>query len=94
MLFAIICIDKPGHEAVRLETRPDHVAYLRQEGEQVVLAGPFLSNDGSAMLGSLIVYDAETLDEARDFAAGDPYAGAGLFDSVTIRPWRKTIDNR
>ena len=94
MLFAIICIDKLGHEAVRLESRPDHVAFLKEEGEQVVLAGPFLSDDGATMIGSLLIYDAETLEEAKEFAAGDPYAKAGLFESVTIRPWRKVFDNR
>ena len=28
---------------------------------------------------------------ATDFSAGDPYYLAGLFQSVTIRPWRKTL---
>ena len=29
MLFALICKDKPGHLQVRLDTRPDHVAFLK-----------------------------------------------------------------
>ena len=36
------------------------------------------------MCGSLIILDVADLDEARDWAAGDPYARAGLFASVEI----------
>ncbi|TJV22323.1 MAG: hypothetical protein E5Y18_18990, partial [Mesorhizobium sp.] len=28
MLFALICKDKPGSLQVRLDTRPEHVAFL------------------------------------------------------------------
>ena len=32
-----------------------------------------------------------SLDEARAWAAADPYAKAGLFQSVAIREWKKVI---
>ena len=42
--------------------------------------------------GSLIVIDAASLEAAREIAAGDPYAAAGLFAAVEIRPWLWTIN--
>ena len=30
MLFALLCTDKPGALQLRLDTRPDHLAYLNE----------------------------------------------------------------
>lgn len=54
------------------------------------MAGPFLDETG-AMTGSLIVLTVASLDEARAWAAADPYAKAGLFQSVAICEWKKVI---
>jgi len=45
------------------------------------------------MNGSLIVIEAPSLAAARDIAAGDPFAKAGLFATVEIRPWLWTLGN-
>ena len=39
------------------------------------------------MNGSLIVIEASSLDDARNIAAGDPFAKLGIFANVDIRPW-------
>ena len=88
MRAVLICIDKPGSLDLRLAHRPAHVDYLKASPE-VELAGPFL--EGEAMVGSMLVLNVETLDAARDWAAADPYAKAGLFDRVEIREWKKVI---
>ena len=53
MLFARICNDKAGHLDVRMDTRPDHVAYLNELNGKGVLkiAGPFLDHDGKPKPG-------------------------------------------
>ena len=43
------------------------------------------------MTGSLIVLEVPDIAAARAWAEADPYAKAGLFDSVSIREWRKVI---
>ena len=87
-LFALICIDKPNAASVRAEARAKHLAYIDAHKAQVKIAGPFTSEDGSSMLGSLIIVEAADLAAARTFATNDPYALAGLFQSVEIKPWR------
>ncbi|EFG9941320.1 hypothetical protein BL470_005420, partial [Escherichia coli] len=37
--------------------------------------------------GSLVVIDVADRSAAEAFAANDPYARAGLFESVEIKPW-------
>ncbi len=89
MRAALICLDKPGHEDVRKATREAHMAYIRETGV-VEMAGPFLAPEGG-MTGSLIVLDVPDLAAAQAWAAGDPYAAAGLFASVEVREWKKVI---
>ena len=89
MRVTLICQDKPGALQTRLDTREAHLAHIATSGV-VEMAGPFLDETG-AMTGSLIVLTVASLDEARAWAAADPYAKAGLFQSVTIREWKKVI---
>jgi len=88
-LFALICTDKADHLHVRTANRDAHLAYLRASG-LVSQAGPFLDAD-NAMCGSLVVLDVPDRAAAEDWAAGDPFALAGLFAKVRIEAWRKVI---
>jgi len=90
MLYAIICIDKPGHIEVRKANRDAHLAHIRSTGGAITQAGPFLDTEGE-MCGSLLIYEAEDITEAEAWAEADPYAGAGLFQSVHIHPWNRVI---
>ena len=92
MLYALICTDKPDGLAIRLALRPEHVAYLESLGDALMFAGPFLEEDDRTMCGSVIVVEAPSLDAARAIASGDPFAKAGLFASVEIRPWLWVIN--
>jgi uncharacterized protein YciI len=91
MLFVLTCIDKPDSTALRMEVRPRHLAYFQERLSLVKIAGPFLSDDGQTMKGSLIILDVPDIAAAQAFAANDPYALAGLFQSVDIRPWTWTV---
>jgi uncharacterized protein YciI len=93
MLYALICTDKPNGLALRKANRPEHLAYLESLGEVLVFAGPFTEEDGETMNGSLVVIEAVSLEAARDVASGDPFAKAGVFATVDIRPWLWTINN-
>lgn len=88
MLFAVLCTDKPNALQLRMDTRPEHVDFLNDLNAKGVLtfAGPFL-DDAAKPNGSLVVIKAETIEEARAIAAADPYAKAGLFATVDIKPW-------
>ncbi len=89
MLIALIARDKPGALPLRMENRPDHVAYLKAN-DCVQQAGPLLDEAGE-MCGSLIVLDVADRAEAEAFVAGDPYGKAGLFASVELIPWNRVI---
>ncbi len=90
-LFLILCADKPGSRELRAATRPDHLAYLSQGEVQVKIAGAWLDEPDGGPLGSMLVVEAADIAAARAFAAADPYARAGLFASVEVRPWRLAV---
>ncbi len=91
MHFVIYCLDKPDHAHVRADNRPAHVEYLKASAGKIVCAGPMLSDDGEGMIGSTLVMEFADRAEADAWAANDPYAKAGLFESVSIRPWKKVF---
>ena len=91
-LFVITAADRPGGLAVRLEHRPAHLAYLAEHAGAVKLAGPFLTAaEGGEPRGSLLIVEAADQAAAETFAAGDPYAKAGLFEGSKVEPWRLSI---
>lgn len=89
MLYAVICDDAPGKAQVREDERPAHRAYLAESGV-VRQAGPFLNAAGE-MCGSLILIEVADQTAADAWAAGDPYARAGLFATTSVRPWKRLI---
>jgi uncharacterized protein YciI len=98
MLYSIIGSDKPDSLGKRLAARPEHLARLEQLQQQgrLVLAGPFPaidSNDpGTAgFTGSLIVAEFDSLDEATSWANHDPYLAAGVYETVTVKPFKKVL---
>ena len=92
MYFVIFGTDKPGVLAIREETRPKHRVHLRETKRKVKVhhGGPTLGDDGKSMNGTLLVVEADNLEEVRGFVADDPYSKAGIFEKIEIRPWAWT----
>ena len=91
MLFLALCADKPDTMPLRLATRPAHLDYLNGLGAKVRVGGAMLSEDKQTVLGSVLIFEAETEAEVRAWLAEDLYAKAGLFASVEVRPFRQAV---
>jgi uncharacterized protein len=91
MQFAIYCLDKANNLDKRMANRPAHLEYLKPFMSQIRLAGPLLAEDGETMIGSLFILEAADKAAAEAFSAGDPYRKNGVFESVSIRPFRKVL---
>ncbi|WP_411836159.1 YciI family protein [Pseudomonas chlororaphis subsp. aurantiaca] len=98
MLYAIIATDVANSLEKRLAARPAHLERLQQlkaEG-RVVLAGPHPavdSNDPGAtgFTGSLIIAEFDSLSAAQAWADADPYAAAGVYASVVVKPFKQVL---
>ena len=98
MLYAITGQDIPDSLERRKAARPAHLARLQalQDEGRLLLAGPFPavdSNDpGSAgFSGSLIVAEFPSLQEAKAWADADPYVSAGVYQQVSVQPFKKVF---
>ena len=91
MLFALICRDHPGAAPLRAQLRPQHLKWAEGFMPHIKLAGPFLSEDGQTMVGSLFLVEFPDRAAVQAFNFADPYTQGGLFASVEITPWRRTI---
>lgn len=98
MLYAIIAEDVKNSLEDRLKARPAHLERLQQlqnEG-RLILAGPHPSIDAedpgeAGFSGSLIVAEFNSLKDAKAWADADPYIDAGVYDRVTIKPFKKVL---
>ncbi len=89
MKFAAIIeykLDDPQLATVRPVHR-EYLAKLRDQGK-LALSGPLL--DG----GALIIYEAETKEEAEAMYQADPFKTSGVFQSHVIRPYNPIFINR
>ena len=89
-LFVLIGHDGPDGAARRDRHRADHVAYIEalDRAGRVRLAGPIRNNAGDASTGAVIVFDADSLDDARRVVDADPYVAGGVFHSITVAPFQ------
>ena len=90
MQFMAYRLDKPGALETRMANRPKHVEYLTSYNDKILFAGPLL-DDKDGMIGSLLVMDLADRAAMDAFLKNDPYAKAGLFQSVTVHPVRKAF---
>ncbi len=91
MLFIAYCVDKADHLSVRMDTRPAHLDFLKSKGDSLKVAGPTTADDGETPNGSLLIFEDSTLEAAKAWVGQDPYAAAGLFETVTVKPWKHAI---
>ena len=98
MLYAIMCEDVSNSLERRLNTRPAHLARLTELQNQgrLILAGPHPSIDSvdpgpAGFSGSLIVAEFDDLVAAKTWAEADPFVIAGVYASVVVKPFRKTL---
>ena len=98
MLFAIVSQDVENSLPLRKQARPAHIARLealKEEG-RLVLAGPnpaIESDDpGEAgFTGSVVIAEFDSLADAQSWADTDPYVDAGVYASVSVKPFKKVL---
>ena len=98
MLYSIVGTDVANSLQNRLSARPDHVARLQDLTKQgrLILAGPNPMIDSpdpgdAGFSGSIIVAEFDSLEDAEAWANADPYIKAGVYQQVTVKPFKKVL---
>ncbi len=98
MLYAVISQDVENSLEKRLAARPAHVErlqLLKQQG-RLILAGPHPCIDSedpgaAGFSGSLVVAEFNSLVDAQNWADADPYIEVGVYERVTVKPFKKVL---
>lgn len=98
MFYVIYAEDRADSLAARLAARPAHLERLQalHEAGRLLLAGPCPAIDANdpgtaGFTGSVIVAEFPSLAEAQVWADADPYLAAGVYEQVTVKPFRKVF---
>lgn len=92
--FMLLATDADNTLEARLAARPAHLARLEELERQnrLLLAGPNpLPDNDEQFSGSLIIAKFHSLDEAQAWAENDPYAQAGVYEEILIKPFKKVL---
>jgi hypothetical protein len=98
LFYAVLAEDVPGSLERRMAARQAHLARLealKDEG-RLLLAGPHPAIDSAdpgpaGFSGSLIVAEFASREAALAWAAEDPYALAGVYARVTVKPFKRVL---
>ena len=98
MYYVIIGTDVAGSLEKRIAARPEHLARLTQVQDEgrLLTAGPLPAIDSddpgdAGFTGSIIIAEFESLSAAQQWAEKDPYMEAGVYASVSVKPYKKVF---
>lgn len=81
--------DATRSEHVRGRFTEEHIAWLGQNTDKVLLAGALSPGEGGAPYGALWIFKADSAEEVRQILSGDPFYREGLRKSVRIDAWTR-----
>ena len=89
MLYIIYQEDGPNSAALRAEHKPAHFDYLDANEDILVLGGAMLADDDVTRIGSVLIINVASREEAERFSANEPLRRAGVFREVKITRMRR-----
>jgi len=98
MYYVIYAEDAPDAWEKRKAARPAHLERMKPLAEQgrVLAAGPCPNEDSvtiteAGVSGSVLIIDFDNIEEAKKWSDEDPYVKAGVFKSVSVKPFIKVL---
>lgn len=98
MYYVIFAQDTPNSLEKRLAVREKHLERLKQlqAEDRLLTAGPNPAIDDenpaeAGFTGSTVIAKFNSLEEAKAWAAVDPYVDAGVYADVIVKPFKKVF---
>jgi uncharacterized protein YciI len=98
MWYVIYSEDVENSLPLRKQTRAAHLERIQLLVDQgrVLVAGPCpaidIEDPGEAgFTGSLVIAEFGSVEEAQQWADTDPYAIAGVYQKVSVKPYKKVL---
>jgi uncharacterized protein YciI len=87
----VICRDGPGAALLRGEHLDGHLAHVERNWRRYVTAGPIREPGADALVGSVFLVMADSLEDAESLMKGDPYISCGMYHSIEYKELTNSI---
>ncbi len=98
MLYMIRGVDAEGSLSRRASSREAHLSRLRALADEgrLILAGPLPAIDAedpgpAGFVGSLVVAEFSSLEEAQHWTDADPYLQVGAWTGAEVQPFKQVL---
>ncbi len=98
MYYAFICEDTENSLEKRRSVRPAHLSRLKalEAAGRLLIAGPTMQHDDENPItghvnGSLIIAQFDSLSDAKEWIAADPFVTADIYSRITVKPFKLSL---
>ena len=87
-LWLVKCTDRDGDDVdgLREEYMAGHLSHIEAIVDHIAMAGPLKDPAGDKIVGSMLVYRTDDLEQAKAWLDGDPYARCGIWGNDRVVP--------
>ena len=89
--YLVICRDGPGSAEPRAAHLKGHLDHVEKYWTRYVTAGPIREPGGDALVGSVFLVLADSLEDAKALMAGDPYITSGMYETITYNEFSNSV---
>ncbi len=94
MLFIVRFTEKPGSSAIRQQYLRDHIAWLEEHKNEILVPGSLRPEPDAPAVGACWIVDAPGKAAVEKLFLSDPFWINGLRASVEILFWSKAFPDR
>jgi len=90
MIYAFICKDGGDKSELRRTHLMAHLRYVESVLDKMILAGPcpaMRAGDNRRYQGALVMYRADSPEEAKALLENDPYFRNGIWEAYDVMPF-------
>lgn len=94
MLFVVHFTDKPNSLSIRERYLQDHICWLDERRDSIIVAGSLRDEPNSNPVGAFWIVEAESKNKVHDMYKSDPFWTNGLREKIEIYHWSKAFDEK
>jgi uncharacterized protein YciI len=89
--YLIICRDGPTASELRVTHLEGHMRHVEKHWRRYISAGPIREPGGDALVGSVFLLLADSLEDAQTVMNGDPYISCGMYETIEYKEFTNSI---
>lgn len=89
--YLVVCRDGAAAARLRADHLDGHLAHVEQHWTRYVNFGPIREPGGEALVGSVFLVLASSLQEDQTLMDADPYLTCGMYESVEYKEFSNSI---